>query len=99
MNREWRINFKFLKSCIEDIFSELPTLSPSIAVNSSCTNNQPPLSDESNILLVCLEYTPITIELLIEKSGLTPEQVSSMLMKLEIGGRVTSDAFGHYIRA
>jgi DNA processing protein len=88
-----------LTTCIEDIFSELPTLSPSIAVNSSCTINHQLLSNESKKLLACLEYTPIAIESLIEKSGLTPEQVSSMLTELEIGGRVTSDAFGHYIRA
>ncbi len=87
-----------LTACVEDIFSELPVLTPSNTVNSSCTNIDQPLSVEFENLLDCLEYTPMTIELVIEKSGLTPEQVSSMLIKLEIGGRVTSDAFGHYIR-
>ena len=62
-------------------------------------NNEQPLTENAAKLLDCLEYTPMPVELIIEKSGLTPEAVSSMLTELETGGRVTSDAFGHYIRA
>jgi DNA processing protein len=88
-----------LTTCVEDIFLELPLLAPTKLPSPSCTKNNQQLSSESEKLLECLEYSPMTIELVIEKSGLTPEQVSSMLTELEIGGRVSSDAFGHYIRA
>ncbi|MFK7795233.1 MAG: DNA-processing protein DprA [Gammaproteobacteria bacterium] len=88
-----------LTTCIEDIFSEVPALAQTDIHTSSCTKFQQPLANEAKDLLDHLEYTPMTMELIIEKSGLTPEQVSSMLTELEIGGRVTSDAFGHYIRA
>jgi DNA processing protein len=88
-----------LTTSIEDIFSELPALAATSSSHHSCTKTHRPLDDEFKKLLDCLEHTPMTIELIIEKSGLTPEQVSSMLTELEIGGRVSSDAFGHYIRA
>ena len=88
-----------LTACIEDIFSELPQLVRNCEPKASCTKFHQSLSNKSKKLLDCLDYTPMPIELIIEKSGLTPEQVSSMLTELEIGGRVTSDAFGHYIRA
>ncbi len=89
-----------LTTCIEDIFSELPLLAATNTTSvPSCTEIHQPPTSVAMKLLDYLEYTPMTIELIIEKSGLTPEQVSSMLTELEIGGRVTSDAFGHYIRA
>ena len=88
-----------LTTSIEDIFSELPQLSRGEPSHSICSKNNQLLDEDHEKLLSCIEYTPIAIELIIEKSGLTPEQVSSMLTELEIGGRVTSDAFGHYIRA
>ncbi len=88
-----------LITSIEDIFSELPSIDLTGSTTMNCTNNDPIKIGEAENLLSILEYTPMTIELIIEKSGLTPEQVSSMLTELEIGGQVASDAFGHYIRA
>jgi DNA processing protein len=35
-------------------------------------------------------FEPISIDVLVERSGLTPEKVSSMLLSLELQGRVTS---------
>jgi len=88
-----------LTTSIEDVFSELPALAQTYKPNLDCLKNHHPLCNENQKLIECLEYTPMAIELIIEKSGLTPEQVSSMLTEIEIGGRVVSDAFGHYIRA
>ncbi|MEM8843653.1 MAG: DNA-processing protein DprA [Pseudomonadota bacterium] len=65
-------------------------ITPERKANSA--NNSPPL-------LEFIEYTPISIDALIEKSGLTPEQVCSMLTELEIGGRVVCDAYGQYSRS
>ena len=35
-------------------------------------------------------FEPISIDALVERCGLTPERVSSMLLSLELQGRVTS---------
>ncbi|MDW3095980.1 MAG: DNA-processing protein DprA [Gammaproteobacteria bacterium] len=88
-----------LTTSIGDIFSELPIMNRSNSPTKISTKNHQVKLGEVDKLLCFLEYTPMTIELIIEKSGLTPEQVSSMLTEFEIGGQVVSDAFGHYIRA
>ncbi len=50
-------------------------------------------------LLAIIDYCPMPMEIIITKSGLTAEQVSSMLTELEIGGYVISDAYGQYSRS
>ena len=86
-----------LTTSVEDVYSEIPILGH--IDPSKCINNDQAILVEAEKLLGFIEYTPMPIELIIEKSGLTPEQVSSMLTELEIGGQVAPDAFGHYIRA
>jgi DNA processing protein len=40
----------------------------------------------------------IPIDALVHRSGLTPAEVSSMLLQLELAGYVASSPGGHYIR-
>ncbi len=49
-------------------------------------------------LLGALGYEPAAIDTLVERSGLTPEQVSSMLLVLELHGQVAPTAGGLYTR-
>ncbi|HWQ93921.1 MAG TPA: DNA-processing protein DprA [Gammaproteobacteria bacterium] len=56
------------------------------------------LSVESLTLLDCLGFDPTPVDSLIERSGLTPEAVSSMLLVLELQGHVVSAPGGHYTR-
>lgn len=58
------------------------------------TDNDP----EYQILLGCLGYDPLSIDNLIERTGLTVEAVSSMLLVLELQGRVTALSGGRYLR-
>jgi DNA processing protein len=53
---------------------------------------------EYQLLLEKLGFDPITIDKLIQRSGLTSEEVSSMLLLLELKGQVESLAGGLYVR-
>lgn len=55
-------------------------------------------SDEPHPLLKHLEYDPVSADHLISRSGLTAADVSSMLVLLELEGKVAKTATGEYIR-
>ncbi len=55
--------------------------------------------DEFSSLLNLLGFEPTSIDAVVERSGLTAEQVSSMLVVLELHGKVTSGPGGLYTRA
>jgi DNA processing protein len=48
--------------------------------------------------LECLGHDPADIDTLAERCGLTPQAVSSMLLALELRGRVATLAGGRYQR-
>lgn len=54
----------------------------------------PPIQD----LLVCLGHDPVTLDALIERSGLTTDAVSSMLVTLELEGVVATMPGGRFQR-
>jgi DNA processing protein len=54
--------------------------------------------DDYQVLLNHLGYDPIQIDKLIERCGLTADAVSSMLLLLELQGKVESFAGGRYAR-
>jgi len=43
-------------------------------------------------------FDPVDIDLLVERSGLTPEVISSMLLRMELDGIVESAPGGTYQR-
>lgn len=49
-------------------------------------------------LLECLDQAPTAVDLLVERSGLTADTVSSILLVLELQGYVAAVPGGHYIR-
>jgi DNA processing protein len=55
--------------------------------------------DDYAVLLNSLDDTPLPIDVLAARSGLTPEAVSSMLLILELRGRVASVPGGRYARS
>jgi len=57
------------------------------------------LSGDYSELLELMGYAPVAVDQLVQRSGLTPEQVSSMLLLLELEDRVHSSAGGRYTRA
>ena len=56
------------------------------------------LAGEYAELLDAMGYEPVAVNELVQRSGLTPEQVSSMLLLLELEDRVHSGAGGRYTR-
>lgn len=61
-------------------------------------NSKAMLSARLVKLLECIEQDPVSIDTLVERSQLTPETISSMLVELELGGFITSSA-GMYSRS
>lgn len=56
------------------------------------------LDDEYQNLLQAMEYAPVDIDTLVERTGLTAENVSSMLLILELNGHVIASPGGLYSR-
>lgn len=54
--------------------------------------------ENSHKILESLGYDPLPIDVLVERTGLTARELSSMLLSLELEGRVTSQAGGMYVR-
>lgn len=85
-----------LVCCAEDILSEFyPDRIYPHAISGNQTEVES-LSRELVDLLATIEVAPGSIDQIVEKSGLTPDKVSSMLIELEVSGHVLCTACGHY---
>ena len=84
----------------EDIVAELAPLSTHMLQSSleSTTNEEAPAHDDDEYrhLRKHLGYDPVSISEIAENSGLTIDQVSSMLLILELEGVVESQSGGRY---
>ncbi len=49
-------------------------------------------------LLVLMGWEPVTVDILVNRSGLTAEEVSSMLLILELEGRIDTLTGGRYLQ-
>jgi DNA processing protein len=85
-----------------DILSELQPLAAHMQENAdeSATRNPVPAAadDDYAELRRVLSYDPTSIDELEEKSGLTIDQLSSMLLILELHGEVESLSGGRYVK-
>lgn len=88
-----------LVDCLQDIVEELH-LSPSgqsVLTSAIDINADSSAGDTAqNKLLSAMGYDPITLDHLVASSGLTVSEVSSMLMVLELEGKVASLTGGHF---
>ncbi len=75
-----------------DIFEELQLAMPEPPQTDEAAHNNATIAQELDQdyrhLLECMGYDPQPVDCLIERSGLTPEAVSSMLLVLELQGYV-----------
>lgn len=55
------------------------------------------LDNKCSIMLQCIDFAPTSVDFITSHLGLTPQEVSSMLLKLEMQGYVAA-AGGQYIR-
>jgi DNA processing protein len=53
---------------------------------------------EYKLLLNSMDHAPTSVDSLVERTGLTPDVVSSMLLMLELQGQVEATPGGHYSR-
>ncbi|MDJ0864242.1 MAG: DNA-processing protein DprA [Gammaproteobacteria bacterium] len=87
----------------QDILEELPALAGALQASPGTADTLPEapagpagLDADYQRLLGCMGYDPVSVDTLVERSGLTAEAVSSMLLMLELRGCVSSLAGGLY---
>jgi DNA processing protein len=85
---------------VQDILEELRNSLPSISPNGSIKNLQieSPIAEEPSLLLDCMGFDAINFETLLSLTLLTTDALSSMLLILELEGKVTSLGGGNYQR-
>ena len=93
----------------EHVLEELAASLPSGPPDSACppqtagpgANRQThaELAEEYSQLLEHMGYEPVSVDQLVQRSGLTAEEVSSMLLLLELEDAIHSSAGGRYTRA
>ena len=98
-----------LVESVNDIIEELGSLA-TVIIDENTSNKIDVKNDAKNdlgeekldvdykVLLDSMAYDPISIDRLIELTGLTTDSVSSMLLILELRGLVISQAGGMYMR-
>ncbi len=84
-----------LITCTADIIDEFSDLG-SAQLHNNYSRENLNLDKYPYSLLELMEYDPMSVDEIIEKSGLTPEEVCSMLVVLEAAGRVICDTNGLY---
>jgi DNA processing protein len=87
---------------LEELASQLPLNDSARVMPAQATGEVAPpleLSPEYSELLDLMGYEAVAVDQLVQRSGLTPEQVSSMLLLLELDDRVHSSPGGRYTRA
>lgn len=88
----------------EDILEELAPLLPIVdnaaasAPPASGNEAAPALDDDYQKLLEAMGFEPLDVNAIVERSGLTAESVSSMLLILELQGQVSLAPGGAYVR-
>jgi len=87
----------------EDVLEELAPLLSSVlnstTVRSAETpENRPVMDKEQRDLLDAIDYEPTAIDIIIQRSGLTAESVSSMLLIMELNNFIASEPGGYYLR-
>lgn len=89
-----------LVECVGDIIEELPALPTLIEAPPAAGVSAPdePFDADYQQVLAALGHDPVPVDLLVQRTGLTPAVVSSILLVLELKGHVTAVAGGRYAR-
>ena len=88
----------------QDIIDELLPLAGSLPLEpgqplaADAVDNTPQLDEDYSQLLEIMGFEPVSINQLVENSRLTPAEVSSMLLQLEMSGYVAASHGGTYNR-
>lgn len=91
-----------LVETVEDILEECGPLLACIdhcpSVSDDTTRSGEDMGQECQALLAAIDHAPVTVDMLVERSGLTADAVSSMLLLLELRGLIASQPGGMYTR-
>ena len=95
-----------LVESVDDIFSELGALAGLVLDAATKEGAEPPAAEtgplehdaDYQLLLDALGHDPVSIDVLADRSGLTIEQVSSMLLILELEGQIEVLTGGTYLK-
>ncbi|NNJ94208.1 MAG: DNA-protecting protein DprA [Halobacteria archaeon] len=83
----------------QDVIDELMPLAAACAAESGAATAVAPELDQDYLQLIeIMGFDEISVDQLVENSGLTPAEVSSMLLQLEMVGQVATSHGGYYIR-
>ena len=85
----------------QDILGELGAMVAAHGANDSAERTVPIEHHDDKdyvTLLHALDFDPVSIDTLINRTGLTPEAVSSMLLILELQGRIVAVSGGRFVR-
>lgn len=82
---------------LEELAPQLHSYLEAESSNGDDVSTTLEVDEEYRHLLGCMGHGPTAIDTLVERSGLTPEVVSSMLLMLELKGYVTSVAGGYMV--
>jgi DNA processing protein len=90
----------------DDIFAELPALAGALApalqaavpARQNSATAGPVLDKAYEILLDALGFEPASVDVLVERTGFAADEVASMLLILELDGKLESRPGGGYVR-
>jgi DNA processing protein len=82
----------------QDILEELAPLAHSLKPAAVEISGAHPHDEQTAKLLEHLGYDPVDIDTLVERSGLTPDFISSMLLQMELHGLIEARPGGKYLR-
>ena len=86
------VKFRHTHSLQKQNHNEISNVNPDVDKTNGLR-----LTGNMTKLLNCIEQDPVSIDTLVERSQLTPDSISSMLVELELSGFITSSA-GMYSR-
>jgi DNA processing protein len=81
----------------DDVLAELSGFRPTACASTTSAQSPAP-SPERDALLVHMGFDPVDVDSLCARAGLTADQVSSELLRLELAGRVAALPGGFYQR-
>lgn len=90
-----------LVECIDDILEELGAFATPVSPRSDCNDTETAPSECDALqqkVLDHIDYTPTTIDMLVGRTGLTAERLSSILLWLELQNRIVSLSGGTFTR-
>lgn len=87
-----------LTETVDDILEELRWQASAFEPPAEAAEPEPSLDADYQRLLDALGHDPVPIDSLLQRTGLTTAELSSMLLVLELKGYVTAAAGGRYAR-